>query len=215
MHWISLTFRSLRLPIGVLLLPFLLLGCATVIAPSAPTPVPAEQAALRPYHETITIGGRLSVRYQQNARDEAVHGSFTWAQHADNAIVTLFSPLGQTIAIIEITPTLSTLTQAGQAPRSADNVDALVAGTLGWPLPVSGLRDWLQGFAMDGDGRRFVASPLPDTSNATTRDGWRLHYAAWQGDAGQNRPKRIDLERSTAQAGDVAIRIVIDAWQPG
>jgi outer membrane lipoprotein LolB len=215
MPWTSFAFRSLKSGICLLIMPFILIGCATVISPSAPDTAVAAQAAPRPYHETITIGGRLSVRYQQNARDEVIHGSFTWVQRADNTVVTLFSPLGQTIAIIEITPALSTLTQAGQAPRTADNVDALVAGTLGWPLPVSGLRDWLQGFAMDTEGRRFVASPLPDANNVTTRDGWRLHYPIWQDDAGQSRPKRIDLERSTAQAGDVAIRIVIDTWQPG
>lgn len=215
MSWTSFALRFLRNGISVLLMPFLLIGCATVISPSAPDPAAAEQAAARPYQDTITIGGRLSVRYQQNARDEAIHGSFTWVQRTDNTLVTLFSPLGQTIAVIEITPALSTLTQAGQAPRTAGNVDALVAGTLGWPLPVSGLRDWLQGFAVDAEGRRFVASPLPDANSVTTRDGWRLHYPIWQDDPGQNRPRRIDLERSTAQAGDVAIRIVIDNWQPG
>ena len=212
----SFAFRSLKHSIGILLMPLVLIGCATVAPPSAPDPVPTrEQAASRAYHDTIAIGGRLSVRYQQNARDEIIHGSFTWTQRADTTLVTLFSPLGQTIAVIEITPTLSTLTQAGQAPRTATNVDALVAGTLGWPLPVSGLQDWLQGFSVDAQGRRFIASPAPEASSVTTRDGWRLNYPIWQDDPGQSRPRRVDLERSTAQAGDVAIRIVIDAWQPG
>jgi outer membrane lipoprotein LolB len=215
MPWTRFACRSFRFAIGMLLLPLLLIGCATVNPPSASESITAEQAAARPYHETIVIGGRLSIRYQQNGRDEAIHGSFTWAQRPERTLVTLFSPLGQTIAIIEITPAVSTLTQAGQAPRTADNVDALVAGALGWPLPVSGLRDWLQGFAVDTDGRRFVASPLPNMSSVMTRDGWRLHYVSWQDESGQYRPRRIDLERSTAQAGDVAIRIILDNWQPG
>ena len=108
MSWTSFALRFSRNGISVLLLPLFLFGCATVIPPSAPDPAAAEQAAARPYQNMITIGGRLSVQYQQNARDEAIHGSFSWVQRADNAIVTLFSPLGQTIAIIEITPTLST-----------------------------------------------------------------------------------------------------------
>jgi outer membrane lipoprotein LolB len=32
--------------------------------------------------------------------------------------------------------------------------------------------------------------------------------------AAPQRPRRIDLERNTEQAGKVAIRIVIDTWQP-
>jgi outer membrane lipoprotein LolB len=210
-----LALYCLKLRAGAMLLPFLLVGCASIVPPAAPDPAAAEQAASRPYRDTMSIGGRLSVRYQQNGNDEAIHGSFNWQQDVDRTLVTLISPLGQTIAIIEITPTVSTLTQAGQAPRTANNVDDLVAGALGWPLPVSGLRNWLQGFAVDADGRRFVASPLPNASTVTTQDGWRIHYAAWQDDAGQNRPRRIDLERSTSQAGDVAIRIVLDSWQPG
>jgi len=214
MSWTGYTFYFPRLALGLLLAPLLLTGCATVNQPSASQPITAEQTAPRSYHDAIMIGGRLSVRYQQNGRDEAVHGSFTWVQRPERTIVTLFSPLGQTIAAIEITPTLSTLTQAGQAPRTADNVDALAA-ELGWPLPVSGLRDWLQGFVSDTDGRRFVASPATDAVNVTTRDGWRLYYPIWHEDGEQKRPRRIDLERSTIQAGEVAIRIVVDAWQPG
>lgn len=215
MSWTSPAIHFLKSRTGALLVPLLLVGCATVVPPTASDPAAVEQAASRPYRDKISIGGRLSVRYQQNGNDEAIHGSFNWDQSADRTLVTLFSPLGQTIALIEITPTVSTLTQAGQAPRTANNVDDLVSRALGWPLPVSGLRNWLQGFAIDAEGRRFVASPLQNAANVTEQDGWRIHYAAWQDDAGQIRPRRIDLERSTAQAGNVAIRIVLDSWQPG
>jgi outer membrane lipoprotein LolB len=50
-------------------------------------------------------------------------------------------------------------------------------------------------------------------TDVATRDGWRIRYAGWQDDTPPTRPKRIDLERYTAQAGDVSIRIVIDKWQ--
>jgi outer membrane lipoprotein LolB len=213
MSWTSLAFRPLRSSLGILLLPLLLIGCA-IVQPPASAPTTAKQAAARPYHEAITIGGRLSVRYQQNGNDEAIHGKFTWVQHPERTTITLFSPLGQTVAVIETTPTLSTLIQAGQAPRSARNVDSLAASALGWPLPISGLQSWLQGFAVDIEGQRFVASPSMDIAEVTTRDGWRLRYPSWQSEGEQSRPRRIDLERSTAQAGDVAIRLVIDNWQP-
>lgn len=154
------------------------------------------------------------MHYQQNGNDQAVHGSFTWAQSPERTVVTLLSPLGQTIAAIDITPNLSTLTQARQAPRTATDADALAAGALGWPLPVSGLRDWLQGFATDADDKHFVAAPYGGATDVTTRDGWHIHYSNWQDDAAQNHPKRIDLSRNTVQAGDVTIRLVIDTWQP-
>src|SRR5438445_537267 len=82
-------------------------------------------------------------------------------------------------------------------------------------LPVAGLRDWLQGYATGADGRRFIASAEHDSVN--TRDGWRIRYVSWQDEpassgAAITRPKRIDLARSTAQAGEVSMRIVIDSW---
>lgn len=200
-------FNALR----IAALALALAGCASIAPPiDSLQPVP-----VRTYRDAIELGGRLSVRYQQDGREQALHGSFTWAQTAHHATVTMLSPLGQTLATIEVTPDSSSLTQAGRAPRVAADVDALAADALGWPLPVAGLRDWLQGFATDAAGRRVIANPSGTTTVATS-DGWRIHYASWQDDdpaAPHNHPKRIDLERSSAQAGEVSIRIVIDTWQ--
>ncbi len=215
MPWTSYVLRFLRVLTGILLLPLLVTGCATVTKPpSATGAATSEEAASRPYHENIRINGRLSVSYQQYGRDEVIHGSFNWAQNADRTTITLFSPLGQTIAVIEVTPAFAILTQAGQAPRTAGNVDALVADALGWPLPVSGLRHWLQGFALDAEGNRFLVAAPSGSSKAMTHDGWRIQYPTWQEDAGTMRPKRIDMQRSGTKAGDVSIRLVIDNWQP-
>lgn len=194
--------------------PLLFSGCA-VAPPASAIPQPATQSApLRSYHDSIDIGGRLSVRYQQNGRDAALHGSFTWSQTPGQTILTLLSPLGQTLAIIEVRPDGALLTQAGQAPRSATDVDTLAAAALGWPLPVSGLHHWLQGYT-GNDGHRLAVGGGADP--VLTTDGWRIRYPAWQAGeppANDAHPKRIDLERSTMQAGDIAIRIVLDNWQP-
>lgn len=169
----------------------------------------------RPYHNAIGIDGRLSVRYQQNGQEEAVHGSFAWRQVPARTMIELRSPIGQTVAAIDVSPTLATLTQAGQPPRQANDVNSLTADALGWPLPVAGLRDWLQGFGIDANGQRFAVSSA-GPREVTTGDGWRITYDAWEQEAGGvSRPRRIDLERDTDQAGPVALRIVIDAWQPG
>lgn len=186
-----------------------LAGCAGMMrAPAAP----AADQAVRPYFQTIDLDGRLSVHYQRNGKDEAVHGSFSWAQSPERTRVTLLSPLGQIIAIIDIDAGGATMRQANQPMRSAADADALAAETLGWPLPVAGLRQWLQGFGTDTSRRRFVAMP-GSTAAFATQDGWRIRYADWEADTASMRPKRIDLQRSTTQAGEVSIRIVIDSWQ--
>lgn len=185
----------------------LLSACATGGAPPSALPVAA-------YSDSIELSGRLSVNYQREGKPESLSGKFAWQQSAARIDVSLASPLGQTIAAISVTPQQATLTQAGKAPRTAADIDTLSAQTLGWSLPVSGLRDWLQGYAVAADGARFAASPLRDS--VTTRDGWRLRFVSWQdGEGAAPRPKRIDAERSAGpQADAVALRIFIDPAQP-
>lgn len=204
-----LTIRSLKNGAAVCLFVFAA-GCATV-SPENTGRVPA---VARRYSETIDLGGRLSLRYEQYGRVQTVYGSFTWSQNIDHTVLSLLSPLGQTLATIDIKPGIAILTPSGRPPLSATDVDALTRQALGWPLPVSGLRDWLQGFGRNGDGAPFIAHPSAQTTRFATRDGWTLNYSEWQDEvAGTVRPRRIDLARDTRQAGPVSIRIVIDNWQ--
>lgn len=197
-----------------LLSALLLSGCAA-FAPqpgTASTETVQTTAGHHHYHEAIDLDGRLSVQYQRNNADESLHGSFTWRQTTQSNTITLLSPLGQTIAAIAVEPGNATLTQSGKAPRTAADVDELAAQSLGWPLPVAGLRNWLQGFALDANGKPFTATQ--DANSLTTSDGWQIRYVTWdETDPAHRHPKRIDLERQTEQAGKVAIRIVIDTWQ--
>ncbi|MGZ3181141.1 MAG: lipoprotein insertase outer membrane protein LolB [Telluria sp.] len=188
--------------LSILLCAGLLAGCATTTAPTA--------ASVGAYRDTIQLTGRLSVQYEKNGQPESLSGKFDWAQQGDRVDVNLVSPLGQTVAKISVTPAEATLTEAGKAPRSAPDIDTLTAQTLGWPLPVSGLRDWLQGYAVDATGQRFAASPAHDT--VTTKDGWKLRYVSWQEAAAAHpQPKRIDAERPAGlNTSGLTIRIVLD-----
>lgn len=214
-----ITGSKAALGVGVALL---CAGCA-VLQPGAEGDAGAfdrAAATTRNYRPAVTLEGRMSLRYGANGREQSVHGSFVWAQTAQRTDLQLLSPLGQTLATIAIEPGLATLVEAGKPPRSAPDADQLTEQTLGWPLPVSGLGDWLQGFARTSDGRRFVAQPQPGdledataANSVTTADQWRIKYVNWQTTTAGLMPKRIDLGRSTGEAGEVAIRIVVDKVQ--
>ena len=189
-------------------------ACSTLTSPFSSGAAPSAQT-VAPYREQVELTGRLNVVYQKDDKPESATVNFNWQQTAQRTDVTLYSPVGSTLATIAVTPQQAVLTQSGKAPRSAPDVDALSAQMLGWSLPVSGLRDWLQGHAVGADGKRFVASPANDS--VTTKDGWRLRYVSWQ-DASDNtpgalpQPRRIDAERNaSAQADAVSLRIVLDA----
>lgn len=185
---------------------------ATVLTSCATGTANLSTATVGDYRETIDLAGRLSVNYQKDGRPESLNGNFNWEQRPGTIDVTLASPLGQTVATINVTPGSATLTQGGAAPRTAVDIDSLTQQTLGWPLPVSGLRDWLQGYAVDAQGQRFRASPA--SNSVTTRDGWRLRFVEWQnGGAGAAAPVPRLIQAERAASGDIqdlAIRIVVN-----
>ena len=208
--------RGSTLTLAAMLGAVLLSGCASTPSAgtaAASTAAPTAAASRHAYRQNIAIEGRLSLRYQQNNQPQSMHGSFVWTQNGEQIDLRLLSPLGQTIAVIQIKPGIATLTQSGQPPRSAGDVDQLTAQTLGWPLPIAGLRDWLQGFATDDSGHPFIANAPGDGGAepiVVTRDGWHIRYVTWQTATPDSAPKRIDLDRETSQAGPVEIRIVVD-----
>lgn len=174
-------------------------GCASV----APLP-----AGVRSYADDLTLSGRLSLRYPVQGKTQSVQGKFLWIQQRDHTDIELYSPLGQTIARIAIRPGVATLEQSGGQRYSAASPDALTEEALGWPLPVDGLRDWLQGFVRDTNGRMQVA--MPERQERFNSEGWQLSYPDWQASGPVAVPKRIDAAR-----GDIALRIVIDDWLDG
>jgi outer membrane lipoprotein LolB len=173
-------------------------GCATANLSTAPVGA---------YRDTIDLNGKIAVNYQNNGEQQPVNGNFSWSQRPGRIDVSIFNPLGQTVAEISVTPDSATLTQANRAPRTAKDIDTLTQQALGWQLPVAGLRDWLQGYAVDAQGKRFAASPA--NNNVVTRDGWRLRFVDWQKGTATPMPRVIKAERSTTGSGDLTINISI------
>jgi outer membrane lipoprotein LolB len=191
--------------------PVILAAALSALGGCATTSAPRSSAAVAPYRDSVDLAGRIAINYSRDGKKESLNGKFTWQQNKANTDVSLISPTGQIVAVINVTPSSATLRESGKAPRTAPDLDSLTTQTLGWSLPVSGLRDWLQGYATARDGSRFVATPANDT--VITPDGWKLDYVSWQDDAAAvPQPKRIDATRiALGQAvDDMAIRIVID-----
>lgn len=202
-----------------------LAGCAS--APERPSGAPPS-GPVAPYTDSIALAGKINVSYLRDGNREALIGRFEWQQSAQRTDVTIMSPLGQVVAQITVTPWQATLREGKQPPRTADNIDALSAQALGWTLPVSGLREWLQGHATAAGGKHFRASARDAT--VATADGWRLNYVSWHdlpaagepaagepaaAAAGAPKPKRIDIERgATGQLEAMTIQVVLDAPAP-
>ena len=192
----------------------LLTGSASLVSCTTTTPLNQEQMSRsRQYQEQVAMSGKISIQYQQNEKTETLSGNFEWQQVAQELTITLSSPLGQTIAIIRETPQGASLQQAKQEARYAADVEQLLYESLGWTLPVAGLRDWLQGFDRSTTGQRIMVATR-DRQRIMSQ-GWQIDFTSWQEDQNQIHPRGIDVYRRTEEVGDLKIRVAVLEWTPG
>jgi outer membrane lipoprotein LolB len=191
----------------------LLLAFTLLLGACSTAPIIKVSAPSAPYYEVISLSGRLSVSYQQQGKAQSLQGKFNWDQTASTTHISLFTPLGQTMAQIVIEPDRAMLQQTGEALRIASDVSVLTSDTLGWPLPVTGLKEWLQGFYSNALGKQQVIAR--DVQAGFINNGWEVHYVQWQDDvSGFSIPKRIDLKHISKRHGEINLKIVIDTWAP-
>jgi len=192
---------SVALPLVLL---FVLSACSSMSPQLANVPL-----TTRVYQPQIQMSGRLSAQYEANYREQSISVHFDWSQTPQQTAISFSSPTGQIVATILINGQGAQLTQADKPTQYASDINQLSTEVLGWPMPVAGLRDWLQGF-VDAD------HSLPLTQSTASQpinvDGWSLRYASWLTENNIERPKRLDLSRQTEQAGLVSLRIVVDDW---
>ena len=151
--------------------------------------------------------GRFSATTISGERRESVSGRFSLEIRGAKQVLELASPLGTTVARIEVEPGGARATGPGvQEVRGAD-ADALTEQLLGWPLPVSGLPDWIEGRPVP----ERIAQVQRDRGRVVLleQDGWTIHLPeAFEGNA---RPRRLVLERpAAANTPSVVLRLIVD-----
>jgi outer membrane lipoprotein LolB len=164
-------------------------GC-TSLAPPAPP------AALL---QAFSLQGRVSVRYGE----QSLSGQLSWRADAASDEVLLSTPLGQGVASISRDDRVVSLVRPGEPALFAESVEELTLTALGFRLPLSGLRFWIQARP---DPARASEVRLNDAGGVEqiTQDGWKIAYLQYQ----ENRPRKIHVTRE-----DLEIRLVIDEWQ--
>jgi outer membrane lipoprotein LolB len=168
---------------------------------NATTSVTAQTS--RAYH------GRFAVQYNdQNGQQRNAYGNFTWQENGDTVTLQLRNPLGQTLAIVTSSPSSATLELPNRDPQTAGNVSDLMQSTLGFALPVEGLRYWLQPSPAPTSRARTTmdASSRNGRLKEIVQDGWTINYLAY-GDAPATGVKRLDLTRTEPP---LDIKLVLD-----
>lgn len=147
-----------------------LAACAQ--APRAPSPV-----------DTVRDqwSGRLALRVDSEPVQSLVVG-FNLQGSAHTGELSLYSPLGATIARMQWAPGQAQLLWKGQQ-RSFDSIEALTQEATGTELPIRSLFGWLAGRESRSDG--------------------------WSADLAQLRDGKLSAQRTYPQPG-VTLRLVLD-----
>lgn len=151
--------------------------------------------------------GRFSAVATQAEQRDSVSGRFTVEVRGNRQTIALASPLGTTVAQIEIGPDGARASGPGMQEVRGPDADALAEQLLGWRLPVSGLPDWIEG--RPSPGRPARVERAGDRPVLIEQDGWVVRLT--ERFQATDRPRLIVLERPAAPlAPGVVLRLIID-----
>ncbi len=151
--------------------------------------------------------GRFSATTTAGEQRESVSGRFNLEIRGSHQLLDLASPIGTTVARIEISPGGARATGAQMQEVSGPDADALTEQLLGWRLPVSGLVDWIEGRAAPDRTARVEREA--GRAVVIEQDGWKISLP--ETFEATDRPRRLVLERPAApNAPSVMLRLVVD-----
>jgi len=148
----------------------------------------------------FTLEGRLSARHGTDALTAHVD----WRHAPGQDSITLASPLGQALAVMERTPQGVTLQAADGRSVAGESFDELTQSALGFPIPVEGLAFWARALAHPGSAYRAERDSAGRVQTLD-QDGWAIVYV--YADDAATLPRRVTLAYP-----DIELRMVIDAW---
>ncbi|SEP63391.1 outer membrane lipoprotein LolB [Ectothiorhodospira magna] len=140
--------------------------------------------------------------------NEQWNAHLRWRQRGDDYDIQLLGPFGRHGATLVGRASGVTLRNAEGEVYQDQDVDQLVYQTLGWQLPVSGLRYWVLGILAPGPVTDLTLDPL-GRPQRLLQSGWDVGYDRYTevGDT-MTLPDRMRLTFDT-----IRVRLVVDDWQ--
>ena len=193
----------LRAYVALILLALSLAGCAGLESRRdgrAPIGVPGEAVDIK----ALKLIGRLAVKQGK----EGHSGGLQWLHSPPNHVITVYTPIGTTVAKIEQNADGAKLTTSDKEVYQAKDADQLMERVMGWRLPLNGLQYWVLG------------RPVPDSQADEERgennrlvhlkqQNWDIQYSDFHALANTELPHRIIMKQD-----DVVIRFFVDKIVP-
>ena len=143
-----------------------LLACAALALAAGCAPQVKQHPQVQASERTAW-SGRLALQVEEQA-SQSFSAGFELQGSAESGELRLFTPLGSVLAQVDWAPGRARLQSSGEV-RESDSLDALLAQTLGTPIPVTALFSWLQGTQTTASGWQADLSALENGRLVATR----------------------------------------------
>ncbi|MDA8175848.1 MULTISPECIES: lipoprotein insertase outer membrane protein LolB [Acidithiobacillus] len=198
--------RALQLGAGAILA-LTLSACATM------TPVHPNTSRVLP---TVERNQVISSLKYWRASGEAVLSTpkqnenfgFRWKQSPQLQELSIYDPLGRTVARITVEASGAHLETITGEHRQARNLSTLLSMVLHVELPAAELPDWMLGLRGNTSTISNNASGLP---NILRSGPWQVHYLQYTPVGGLTMPKLLQANGPDG----IALRMAITQWQMG
>ena len=198
--------RALQIGAGAILA-LTLSACATM------TPVHPNASNVLPTAERNQVIS--SLKYWR-ASGEAVLSTpkqnenfgFRWEQSPQLQELSIYDPLGRTVARITVEASGAHLETISGEHRQARNLSTLLSMVLHVELPAAELPDWMLGLRGNTSTISNNASGLP---NILRSGPWQVHYLQYTPVGGLTMPKLLQANGPDG----IALRMAITQWQMG
>jgi len=158
-----------------------------------------------------SYSGRFAATALRGGEVQNASGRFSLEVRGAEQVFDLATPIGTTVARVEIGPNGARARGPQLEEVRGDNAEALAEQLLGWPLPVSGLSDWIEGRPVPGRAARVER--VDGRVASIVQDGWTIQIAESfeSGSQGQGRPRRLVIDRPASGVQPaVTVRLILD-----
>lgn len=154
--------------------------------------------------ERWVLQGRVGV----DTGTDSGSATLNWEQNGDDYAMRIMAPLSQGTYELKGNATGVILRSPDNRTVSAKDPQALMQRSLGWSLPVRGLKYWVRGIPAPGRPVDHIRIDDGGRLLDLQQDGWRVSMQHYRQVGAEELPDKIFMENDPLK-----MRVVIGEWQ--
>ncbi len=151
------------------------------------------QPAQRAEPMRFNMDARMATDFGETQSEKNVSGDMRWEEYPSSTDITFSTPFGNTMALVQLTPTEATFKGADGSVVRADTPEELFYRLFGMDLPLANLHEWIG---------------TANTPLAKVRDVQGWHVVVTDTFENPNLAKRLEISRTAPEVMTLTVAIL-------